>query len=751
MYIKTYYLITGCIVLTFTSSLLGQIPTIQDCLGAISICQPIYTESQSPSGDGNYVDELNTDFTCLSFESNAIWYTFTTNSDGNFGFLVTPNTISNDFDWALYNITDATCADIKTNENLLISCNAAGGSICNGGTGATGGTIYNFQGGGCFNDPPNINSGLDPENALVAVQENNTYVLMVSNWTGSTAGYTIDFGISDVDIFDTKKPALIADDFPNGCFGDEILLEFDENILCSSIVNSNFSLNGPSGSHALIATSDLCETGTQYDRFIRVTTDPPITESGFYTLSFCCLEDACGNLIEPVVLNYNVSIIAPAVVDLGPDQTLCLGESITLNATNPSAQYDWSTGEQTATIDVSTSGAYEVIVTNSCSVVSDVIEIEIIEAPDFNFDDVANLCAGETLTLDASADNATYNWSTGDSSPTIIVDSEGQYSVTAINQCGELSDQIQVNFDDQPSIDFGPDLLICEGQTIQLSIDFLGGDIIWQDNSTGTSFDVLTPGTYGATVSNSCGSASDEIQIDIIEAPMFDLGPEQFVCDGDIVILTAEGSNANFNWSTGESSSSINVTSTGLYTVLAENQCGSFEDQVQINFNANVQIDFAPMLYLCDPITLKAAEDYEFAEYIWQDGSTGQNFEVTEPGEYFLELSSGCKVERDTILVLACEECNVYFPNIFSPNNDGMNDEFIIASPCGFDTYTLIVFDRWGNQVFQSRDVSDSWDGRKNGSSLTPGVYSYFLDYSWTVNGNTEQHKKTGTITLLSN
>jgi len=101
---------TISIVFITTLTLTSQVPTIQDCLGAIPICQTVYTESQSPSGDGNYVDELNPDFTCLAFESNAIWYTFTTNASGNFGFLVTPNNITDDFDWALYNITGKQCS-----------------------------------------------------------------------------------------------------------------------------------------------------------------------------------------------------------------------------------------------------------------------------------------------------------------------------------------------------------------------------------------------------------------------------------------------------------------------------------------------------------------------------------------------------------------------------------------------------------------------------------------------------------------
>jgi len=734
-----------------TQNLKAQVPTIQDCLGAIPVCQQIYTEVNSPSGDGNYVDELNVGFTCLAFESNAIWYTFTTNSAGNFGFVVTPMDLDDDYDWALYNITGASCEDIRNDDNLLVSCNAAGGFSCHGMTGATGGTIYNLQGGGCGSNPPTLNSGFDPENELVMVQANNTYVLMVSNWSGSTNGYTIDFGISDVDIFDFRKPELVSDEFPDGCAGDQILLSFDENILCSSLALGNFSLNGPSGSHSLQVSSPLCDSGSLYERNFTAIADPPITESGLYTLSFCCLSDACGNELDPVVLNYTVTIVNPPNVDFGPDQTLCVGESIDLDATSESAQYSWNNGQTGPSIQVTQSGTYQVNVTNACGSASDEIDLVFIEAPSFDLGPMIDACTGEIHVLDASSSFANYMWNTGATTPEISVTTEGQYSVVVENQCGTFTDMIDVSFSDMPMVDLGPDQDICPGESIQLEASFPDAVIQWQDGSIGNTIQVTNEGTYAVSVTNSCGQATDQIEVNLLATPNFDLGPEQYPCDGEVITLTASGNSTNFMWSTGESTPSIDVTTTGLYSVIAENQCGTFADEVQINFSEDVFIEFENSSYLCDPIVLKALEDYSFAEYLWQDGSTGQSFQVSQPGEYWLELSSGCKIVRDTIQIFECEECNVYYPNIFSPNNDGVNDEFTLASPCILDKYSLIIYDRWGNQVFQSDDINDSWKGKMDENKLTPGVYPYYLDYEVTVNGIKEERKKTGTVTLLSN
>jgi hypothetical protein len=143
---RTYFII-GIFLFGYTSFLSGQIvPTNQDCLGAIPVCQQIYIENQSPSGDGNYNNEINTAISCTAGELNSIWYRFTVNQDGDFGFLITPNDPDDDYDWTLFDITNADCGDIASAPSLVVSCNAAGGVGCHGPTGADGSTTWSVQG-----------------------------------------------------------------------------------------------------------------------------------------------------------------------------------------------------------------------------------------------------------------------------------------------------------------------------------------------------------------------------------------------------------------------------------------------------------------------------------------------------------------------------------------------------------------------------------------------------------------------------
>src|SRR5574337_507039 len=102
----------------------AQVPTNQDCLDAIPICQNVYSTTVSYSGEGNYPNEINNSSSCLgSGELNDVWYTFTVQQSGNLNFTITPNNSADDYDWAVYNLTNNNCSDIFTNPALEVSCN----------------------------------------------------------------------------------------------------------------------------------------------------------------------------------------------------------------------------------------------------------------------------------------------------------------------------------------------------------------------------------------------------------------------------------------------------------------------------------------------------------------------------------------------------------------------------------------------------------------------------------------------------
>lgn len=134
----------------------------------------------------------------------------------------------------------------------------------------------------------------------------------------------------------------------------------------------------------------------------------------------------------------------------------------------------------------------------------------------------------------------------------------------------------------------------------------------------------------------------------------------------------------------------------------------------------------------------------------WNNGFTGKNFIVTEPGEYSVTITTpGCSYV-DTILVepATCTECKMYIPNAFTPNGDGTNDEFLIQASCAEEIvdYRINVFDRWGRKVFESTSLLVPWDGE---GADHQGVYTYTIEYTYPLYRKTQTLTRRGFVTLI--
>ena len=108
----------------------------------------------------------------------------------------------------------------------------------------------------------------------------------------------------------------------------------------------------------------------------------------------------------------------------------------------------------------------------------------------------------------------------------------------------------------------------------------------------------------------------------------------------------------------------------------------------------------------------------------------------------------GCVQSRSvtiTVIIPECAEPYIFLPNAFTPNGDGKNDELCLRSNI-VATMSLIIFNRWGEKVFETRNQSTCWDGRYKGKLLNPDVYGYYLTVDC-ING--EKFNKKGNITIL--
>ncbi len=107
-----------------------------------------------------------------------------------------------------------------------------------------------------------------------------------------------------------------------------------------------------------------------------------------------------------------------------------------------------------------------------------------------------------------------------------------------------------------------------------------------------------------------------------------------------------------------------------------------------------------------------------------------------------------CKTDtlNSSFIVDNCPECNIYIPNAFTPNKDGINDAYKIISDCEIEYFNLTIFNRWGEKIYQSYQPKDAWDGTYKNSACPDGVYVFMISYKF--KGATTIDKS-GTITLL--
>ena len=276
-------LLLSFLIFNFQFSIYSQAPTNQDCGGAIPVCQEVYNQANSFSGVGNVTGEIDPDSSCIGVgERNCVWYTMTIQQDGLFNFTITPNNANEDYDWAVFNLSNASCADIALNASLQASCNFSGNTGNNGITGANGQTTGV---GSSQNEDP------------IPVLAGETYYLYVGNFNFTQSGYTLDMTASTAQIFDNVNPTLRSITQPVFCTDDSLSFEFSENMLCSTVSQSDFALVGPGGPYTITGFSGgACDLGANFERDFSLTFSPVISTGGTYTLQIAgSVTDLCLN------------------------------------------------------------------------------------------------------------------------------------------------------------------------------------------------------------------------------------------------------------------------------------------------------------------------------------------------------------------------------------------------------------------------------------------------------------------------
>ena len=515
----------------------AQSASVSDCLGAIPICRPLYEETQSPVGAGKE-NEIHPLDNCMQEERNSVWYTFTVGASGDFGFELTPNDPDDDYDWVLFDITNADCADLFDDPSLIVSCNAAGGPQCRGTTGANGDSDFTVQGFNCGNMPPSVNAGFSPFNALIPVEAGNTYALCISNWSGSPNGYRIDFSLSGaIDIFDEALPALEAIAPPVSCEERTFHLRLTEPVQCATVHESNFRLTVAGQSIPLRLEATNCAAGGNFTRSLRLTAAEAIPGGRDYALvmrpnNAYRILDLCGNAALPDTLQGRITGYG---LPLGPDTTLCDGQELLIDLSGEGYRaIRWQDGRQDSVYAITAPGTYSVALDGTCGAERDTLQVRFeSEPPQLSLPGDTAICPGNTLRLRLPSDGTFYRWQDGQTTAEYRIEAPGNYAVTATNGCGAVSSALSVRYVPPLQWRLSADTFLCPGETLRLSAEMPDATFYqWQDRPPGPLIDIAEPGAYEVLAGNACDTLSAVVEVRACEQCAVFL-PNAFSPNGD--------------------------------------------------------------------------------------------------------------------------------------------------------------------------------------------------------------------------
>ena len=408
-----------------------------------------------------------------------------------------------------------------------------------------------------------------------------------------------------------------------------------------------------------------------------------------------------------------------------------------------------------------------------------------------------NVCTGiETQLNEGAADDKNYVWTPAlylndptAASPTVTTEEPITYGLYVSQQFPtELcQDSFSLDVTINPLIELGirNDTLLCDDNGIALSTETaVPVSYVWATNpayqnpfSGDAAPQVFPEGeeTYYVLAEDQFGCL-DSAQVTVSAYPVnISLDAEADLCLGDEFIVEAtnleDDQDLIYSWTptetilNGENSNSpvVNPEVSTTYTVLAENQFGCQQtDSIFVDvfdINAGLEVTAEPdTLYFGSGETsqLDVTFDPDY-RYEWSNAtSLDDPFsndpiaspEVTTTYTVTVTNSLECVTTQEitvTVLDPRCDEPFIFIPSGFSPNADGSNDVLFVRSNI-IDQMTLVIYNRWGQKVFETDNQGVGWDGTFNGRLLEPNVFGYHLS-ARCFNGDTFGSK--GSITLL--
>ncbi len=598
-----------------------------------------------------------------------------------------------------------------------------------------------------------------------------------NNWNQSTNCNNGTFKFK----FDTYPHASLSQNFFNGC--TPLTINFTNNSVSYTEYMWNLG-GGPNDTTSLILN--------------------PIktfTAAGTYTVMLAVKNNDCFFGYDTVKTIINVYPVPQAAFTFVYDS--CANSATFQNGSTISSgslTYSWTLGNlQTSTSTVPatttfTAGTYTTtLVTTSNFGCKDTTQqvLNFTLNPYTSYPDTA-ICNGGSIQLNASG-GLSYTWQPAASlnnstisNPIATPTATTIYTVTIhqIDGAGrtcdfELTDTITIYPKVTANFNFvknncGNTLQFTDSSyTIVNSWDWNFGDGVI-DSIQNPMHSYSSPGTYTITlVGNNQYGCPDSIQKVILLSGFnpISISAGTISCSGNPVQLNATGGMA-YQWSPANSLSSATIsnpiatpTTTTQYTVNITQVTGT--DTCISVLNTNITVPFysgVTLTAFANPDTIYVGQTSQLGtltsggNIIWYPNYNISNVNSPSPvvnpfhtttytAMYTDQYGCSFPISSVTIYVITkyCDESTVFVPNTFTPNADGMNDVLYARSQLIVEIY-FAVYDRWGQMVFETSDITKGWDGVFQGKPCNPDVFGYYVKYK--CNNGKESFKK-GNVTLI--
>ena len=292
----------------------------------------------------------------------------------------------------------------------------------------------------------------------------------------------------------------------------------------------------------------------------------------------------------------------------------------------------------------------------------------------------------------------------------------------------------------------------CTGDSVILSApEYSGVNYYWSNGARTASTRVFQNGSYKVVVEAGC-SVADSTTVTFNTKPVFSLGPDLAICNNQPVVLNINTTNTQYLWSTGSTSQQLSENRGGVYWGKATNINNTcyFTDTVFLDDRPIPAINLGKDAIVCEGeellLNANIGNSYTSIRLVWQDGSQGPTYRVTKEGLYYVRAINNCDSRTDSIVV-KYSKCKLGIPNAFTPNGDGHNDQFRPKYGSEVSNYRMLIFNRFGQKLFESTDKLKGWDGKLNGKPQATGTYVWLIQYVDMDTGKQVQYS--GTVVLI--